>query len=519
MGSAQQRNFAAPQPVRTVQPSARRVLLAGLALLALYSVPLFSAVLPPLFDYPNHLARFAILATGGNEFYEVRWAPLPNLAGDVIVPLLARAMPLVIAGKLFLVMIFALILGGTAWLNRAVSGAWRFWPLLAAAFLYNLQLRWGFLNYLFGLGLALCGAALWLTLERARLWRRLAASTVAALLCFFSHISAFGIYALIVTGIEAQPAFAEWRAGKWRALRRRAVVLAAQFLFPITIALISWRPGIGGKIVYWEFSYKLTWLFGIFYNYIPIIDFVSFFLMLALFGGLAARRRLNFAPRIVPAILLIFAAYLVVPTEMLSAWATDQRIIIAFFFLLVAAAAPEFPNRRTACWVGAAALVIMLARLGIVEAYWLEANRVYAADLAAIDALPLGSKLAVAHPKNALNAAGFPEVHLPALASVRREAFVPTLFTFTGQQPIALKPPYDRLAAAADRHELWTAFTGGDNTERQHALEALAEFDAIVFVAHEPFQLPREDCLRPLFRRPTFQIYTLVHGGDCPEQR
>jgi hypothetical protein len=118
-----------------------------------------------------------------------------------------------------------------------------------------------------------------------------------------------------------------------------------------------------------------------------------------------------------------------------------------------------------------------------------------------------------------LNAAGFAEVHLPALASVRREAFVPTLFTFTGQQPIALKSSYDRLAAAADRHELWTAFTGGDNTERQHALEALAEFDAIVFVAHEPFQLPREDCLRPLFRRPTFQIYTLVHGGDCPEQR
>src|SRR5690348_6767911 len=129
-------------------PSPLHVLLAGLVLLALYSVPLFSTVLPPLFDYPNHLARFAVLAAGGNQFYEVRWAPLPNLAGDIMVPLLARAIPLAIAGKLFPVMIFALILGGTAWLNRIVSGKWRFWPLLAAAFLYNLQLRWGFLNYL-----------------------------------------------------------------------------------------------------------------------------------------------------------------------------------------------------------------------------------------------------------------------------------------------------------------------------------------------------------------------------------
>ena len=84
------------------------------------------------------------------------------------------------------------------------------------------------------------------------------ASTVAALLCFFSHISAFGIYALIVTSIEVQPAFAEWRAGDWRALRHRIGIAAAQFLLPIIIALMSWRPGIGGKIVYWEFSYKIT---------------------------------------------------------------------------------------------------------------------------------------------------------------------------------------------------------------------------------------------------------------------
>src|SRR5207248_10913128 len=125
------------------------------------------------------------------------------------------------------------------------------------------------------------------------------------------------------------------------------------------------------------------------------------------------------------------------------------------------------------------ALVIMLARLGIVEAYWLEANRVYAADLAIIDALPLGSKLAVAHPKNALNAAGFPEVHLPALASVRREAFVPTLFTFTGQQPIALKPLYEKLAAAADPYELWAGLMMGDDAARRRTLGALAGYDAV----------------------------------------
>jgi hypothetical protein len=307
-------------------PSPLHVLLAGLVLLALYSVPLFSTVLPPLFDYPNHLARFAVLAAGGNQFYELRWAPLPNLAGDIIVPLLARAMPLALAGKLFLVMIFALILGGTAWLNRIVSGKWRFWPLLAAAFLYNLQLRWGFLNYLFGLGIALCGAALWLALEPARIWLRVGASAGVALLCYFSHISAFGVYALIVAGLEMQPGFAEWRGGRWRALRRRAEILVAQLAVPAVIAVAFWHPAGQSHIVYEGWSRKLEWLFGIFYNYDPLLDFGCFFLLLALLGTFAVFRRLNVAPRLVPAILLVLLAYLLLPTEMFGAWATDQRL-------------------------------------------------------------------------------------------------------------------------------------------------------------------------------------------------
>ena len=112
------------RPVRAGWP-AIRVLTAGAVLLALFSVPIFSTVLPPLFDYPNHLARFWILASGGNAFYAVHWAPLPNLAGDLVVPFLARVMPLDFAGKLFLVMIFALIVGGAVSLNRVVNGGWR----------------------------------------------------------------------------------------------------------------------------------------------------------------------------------------------------------------------------------------------------------------------------------------------------------------------------------------------------------------------------------------------------------
>jgi hypothetical protein len=102
------------------------------------------------------------------------------------------------------------------------------------------------------------------------------------------------------------------------------------------------------------------------------------------------------------------------------------------------------------------------------------------------------------------------------LAVSRREAFVPTLFAYPAQQPIALKPPYDRLAAAATPFELWSAFVTGGADARERASAGLAQYDAIVFIGRAPFAVPAQRCLRPLSARPTFQIFGLSHGGGCP---
>jgi len=172
----------------------------------------FSTVLPPLVDYPNHLARMHLLAAGGDAFYSVHWTVLPNLAEDLIVPPLGQVMPLDIAAKLFLVTIFALMAGGVIWLNRVAIGVWQIWPLLGFLLLYNRILLWGFLNYLIGVGVALCGTALWLSLERRRWWLRLASSMLVAMACFFSHVAAFGFYALAIIGVELLPAAARVRS-------------------------------------------------------------------------------------------------------------------------------------------------------------------------------------------------------------------------------------------------------------------------------------------------------------------
>ena len=486
-------------------------------LLALSAVPVFSTVLPPLVDYPNHLARMHLLAEGGDAFYTVHWAVLPNLAEDLIVPPLAHVLPLDIAGKLFLVMIFALMAGGTMWLNRVTTGAWRIWPLLGFLFLYNRILLWGFVNYLFGIGVALGGTALWLALERRRWWLRMLSSSLVAFACFLSHIAAFGVYTLVILGVEALPATGEFRGREWPALARRIAIAVPQFVAPAALLLDlqrSWPSGMISSAGLWR---KADLLFSVFDNYNRAFDLACFALFLALIGWLVWTRRFGVGPRLASAAGIVFTAYLLLPSQIYGGSGADHRLPIAFFLLLVAASVPRFASRQTAAAVGMAAASILVIRLGVIEHVWRKADRIYAADLAGIDALPRGSKLAIAQPPHLFHVVPVPEVHLPVLAIPRREAFVPALFAIPGQQPVTLKPAFAALAEAAQPQRLWTILADGLAAGREPLPALLEHYDFVAFTDYRPIQLPSNRCLASFFVQPTFQIFRVVHDLDCAD--
>jgi len=484
-------------------------------LLALSAVPMFSTVLPPLVDYPNHLARMHLLAAGGDAFYSVRWAPLPNLAEDLIVPPLARVMPLELAAKLFLIMIFALMAGGVIWLNRVTTGGWRLWPLFGFLFLYNRILLWGFVNYLFGIGVALLGIASWLALESRRWWLRVVLSSLVALACFFSHIAAFGFYALSIIGVEITPTVAEIRTRQWLSLGRRVVIAIPQFIAPGALWL-GLRPDVSdGTISYAGLWRKADLLFSVFDNYNRAFDVVCFALFLALICGLLWSRRLGLTPRLAAAVWIVFGGYLLLPSQIYGGSGADRRIPTALFLLLIAASAPRFPSRRIASAVGATAALVLLARLGVIEHTWRAADRVYSVDLAGIDALPQGSKLAVAHPPDLFHVVAIPEVHLAVLAIQRRGVFVPTLFANVGQQPVALKPGFAVVAAATQPARLWETLTSPYTSDPAPLPAGLEHFDFVAFIDSRPIRLPPHHCLASVFAQPTFQIYAVSHDPDC----
>ena len=153
--------------------------------------------------------------------------------------------------------------------------------------------------------------------------------------------------------------------------------------------------------------------------------------------------------------------------------------------------------------------------MAVIEQVWRQADRIYSADLAGIDALPRGAKLAVAMPAGLTHVAPIPEVHLPTLAVARREAFVPTLFADPRQQPIRLNPPYAGLAEAVPPPQIWAALVDGDIAERIRLLPILEQYDFVVFVDRYAIHVLPNQCLSPILERPSFQIFAVLREPSC----
>src|SRR6202047_4392070 len=148
-------------------------------LLAITSIPIVLHPWPPMSDYINHLARMQVIATINSDhdlarFYEIDWQVIPNLMMDLIVPSLARLMNIYLAGQIYTISSFVLILSGTVALHRQLFGRWSVLPLIGFPLLYNNVFLVGTMNYVFGIGIALWALTSWIWLRERNLALRLA---------------------------------------------------------------------------------------------------------------------------------------------------------------------------------------------------------------------------------------------------------------------------------------------------------------------------------------------------------
>ncbi len=481
-------------------------------LFSLSALPVLLGDTLPLFDYPNHLARMHLLATlprsaALQQFYEIVWQPLPNLAMDVIVPPLAQVMPLAWAGKIFVLLCFLALSGGAAILHRVVAGRWSAWPLLVFFLLYSRVLLWGLLNYLLGVGLIFVALAVWIALRERHPLIRLAAGSVAALALFFTHLMAFGLYGVMVAGYELG-----------RLLHRRSsplqaaltLLLAGLPFIPALAILVFATPGAAGVVAFGQPLRKLDLLFSVFDNYSRPFDIICF---VGAVAGLALAYlkgwiRLN--PAMAGPVTLLGLVYLVTPSQLFTAASVDHRIPLVLAVAIIAGsdwAAPRLNPRRL---FTAAASVLFLLRLGMVAVNWQASERSYAELQPAFDRIPVGSRVAVAYSSASIHSERTPLTHFPLLAVVARDAFVPTLFAYPTQQPVALKPAFRALADRLPPDALWSAFLRSDAPLEAKTREALEACDFVIFLDRRPFTLAVTTGLEAVFTTPRFQLFRIT---------
>jgi hypothetical protein len=474
-------------------------------------LPVLASGTLPLVDYPNHLARMHILTALPNSeslqrYYEVSWHALPNLAMDLTVPQLARWLPLAWAGKVFVISTLCLLAGGAAVLHRVLFSNWSAWPLLAFLLLYSRTFLWGLLNYLFGVGLGLFALALWIALANRPLIR-IAAGTALALCLFFAHLLAFGLYGILVLGYEAGVIIHK-RPPVVRALGA-LIFAAAPFLPAMAIYLLLTPAGESGHIAYSHIARKLDLLFTVFDNYSTPFDIACFAAAALAIAFAFWRRWITLHPDIAIPLGLLFLTYLAMPTQLATASGADHRIPVVLGLVLLAGSRWTAPDVRIARAFAGAALLLFLVRMGVVAAEWRLSDRTYAELLPVLDAIPAGSRVAVANPSDAIKWAPAPLYHFPTLAVVRRDAFVPTLFAYPTQQPIALRAPYGELAEELVPDRLWSALVERTATLDSAENAALAKYDFVLLEGRKPFEMPVSAVLSPLVTTPRLVLARL----------
>lgn len=424
--------------------------------------PLLIIDVPPVLDYPNHLARLVLLAAGPDNpilgrIFEPNWALIPNLGGDVIGLALLRVLPVHVAGRCLLAIALLLNLAGVLALHRAYYGRRSLWPFGSCLVAYNAAFLFGFINFLIGTGLAMLFAAFWLAWRERRPNMTVACAAAASCVLFFSHLMGLAFFLLLIGGAEVV-AMRDLRAVLTRSVALIPVTAGPILLFAFTAlrdapAATHWvNPRI-----------KLVNAASAFINYLPSLDVVSAVLV---FGGLAigvAMGRLTLAPRAVPALVLLPAAYVVLPFDLMSTSFLDERMAIMFGYLVFAALDLARVVTRTHRVMLAGMAVLFAVRMTVVAVVWTEQRRDLAELRAVIATVPPGANVYVtnvppgeapeywnAAPRGRrLSNSLRTEYHLPALLLIEHGAFWPGLFANPAQQPIRLRPEYAKLAREA----------------------------------------------------------------------
>jgi hypothetical protein len=428
------------------------------ALCLVLLAPLTMADVPPLLDYPNHLARLFVLAFVVADpvlarFYQPHWGIIPNLGLDLTVPPLLWILPVHLVGRVVAGVALLLPVFGAITYHRALTGRLSYWPLASVLFAYNALLLRGFLNFIAAMGLALLFASAWIAWREQRPPLAIVIAALGAVALFFCHLTGLLLFAILIGAHELMVL----RTSRLMPGRRIAAVLAV-FAVPAALYAVSDLGQMRGAAEFRSAAGKAHAALTPVINYLWPLDLVTGALCVAV-PALCLLRRwcvVRFqAPLAIVVLALLFAAS---PNAFKGTFDVDTRFMVMLAAVAPASFVPIAMPRRAAFAIGGLFLSLFCVRMIVLLSIW----HSWAGDLTAfrsvIDTICPGDVVITVQRSrgkstasaNHLSDGTVTDTHLPALLLIEHRAWWPYLFDNPSQQPIETREPFRALAEYVD---------------------------------------------------------------------
>ena len=295
--------------------------------------PIWSVHYPAILDFPNHVASSFVLARLHDpayifgQYYAANWGLKPYITTDFVMMELGRVVPPLVAGKIAL-SVGALGLPLAAWffLKQIHPGetALSLWFLTVA---HNIFFRYGFVGYLWSMGLAFLAVALWLRWLAKPSFPRWIAAFLALTATYFTHIFGF-IFAVLIIGLYSltRPDLRRWL---WSA----ALAAPSVMFYFISSRAIEQTGGAEFR----PLVEKLQALLLIFSSESFLLDLLCLAAVGAVFAfGWIKNREFHWDWRWLVVVGGMLAAFAALPVGYGDGWNVDIRALPMFLVLLFA---------------------------------------------------------------------------------------------------------------------------------------------------------------------------------------
>ena len=423
-------------------------------------VPILLVEVPPLTDYPNHLARSYVLAYGQerpilNQMVVADRKIVPNLTIDLILPPLLRIFPVLVAGRIVLALCLLIPTSGAVALSYAYFRRRSFFEMGAGFVAFNALFLLGLINFQISIGVALWGRG-WLDLLfQAFPGFDLGYRYTYRDCCVFSPRFRISLLRGTHRFLRAMRNIKERRRTplvRHFAVRRIAILLLT---FAIPLALYIFSPTEENPAIWSPVSEKAFFLFLPFLSYSLRIDVPIFLPLLAFILVCIALGRMKFAPAALICGACLLAAYIALPTYWNNGRLIDARVPILASFLLFSGMMPVGFGARPRAVFAISLLVLFVIKIGFITIVWLGSQQDVADVRQVIRPVIAGSRVLVLDnpgrtpimPLSRRLSRRIPRIdptywHYAAFLLLDRDAFWSDMFSQNLQQPIKVTKAY-----------------------------------------------------------------------------